>query len=117
YGVSFSTNGRRVASIGADRTLRMWDTDGGKELWKVILLSASPASSAAFSPDSKVLAVPSGALLLCDVETGKRLNSVEAHEGHLVALAFSSDGKRLVSSGYDPGLRVWDVEAKKQSRG
>ncbi len=116
YGVSLSADGRRVASLGADRTLRMWDTASGKELWKLALLGTSPASSAAFSPDSKVLAVGSGSLLLCDVETGKRLNSLEAHEGPLVALAWTPDGKRLVSSGCDPGIRVWDVEATKQSR-
>src|SRR5215468_8173835 len=31
------------------------------------------------------------------------------HRGYVVALAFSSDGKRLASGGYDPAAHVWDA--------
>jgi WD40 repeat protein len=38
------------------------------------------------------------------------------HEGPVVAVAFSPDGKFAVSGGQDGTVRVWDVAARKESR-
>ena len=50
-----------------------------------------------------------------DVESGKELRRLEGHSGHISSVAFSSDGKRIVSSGGgysgDTTIRIWDTES------
>jgi RNA polymerase sigma factor (sigma-70 family) len=64
------------------------------------------------SPDGKTLAINNGALTFsfCDTTTGK-LRESPGHTAAVVSMAFSPDGKRLVStdSGYDR-VRIWDPE-------
>jgi WD40 repeat protein len=39
---------------------------------------------------------------------------LEGHQGWVTSLTFSSEGKVLLSGGFDGTVRVWDVEANKQ---
>jgi WD40 repeat protein len=45
------------------------------------------------------------------VATGKLVREVKAHVGEAHAVAFSPDGKRLISGGADKVALVWDVES------
>ena len=75
-------------------------------------------SSAAISPDGKVIAstglivgtagIQLGEIRLWDRTTGKQIHRLLEHHGP-VAVAFHPDGKRLISGGTDNTLRVWDV--------
>jgi WD40 repeat protein len=65
---------------------------------------------AVFSPDGAVLAVAAQhAVQLLDSGTWDTLATLEGHTAAVYALAFSSDGRRLVSGGRDRTLRIWDV--------
>src|SRR5262249_33580912 len=80
---------------------------------------------AAFSPDSKRLAVTAGwleeyaklssALLVKvhDAETGKELLVLKGHTERTVRAAFDAGGKRLASTSMDGTVRVWDASTGK----
>lgn len=68
-----------------------------------------PVISAAVSPDLTVLATGgalNNAITLWNVETGKPILVMTGHTGEVYALAFSPDGKHLVSG----GARAWEYD-------
>ena len=68
--------------------------------------------SLAWSPDGRTLAVASGhSILLVHVETNAVRATLTGHEAPILALAFTPDGQRLLSGGWDQNVRVWDPVA------
>ena len=44
-----------------------------------------------------------------NLNTGKKLNTVEAHDDAIRALAISSDGTILASGGVDGKVKIWQI--------
>jgi WD40 repeat protein len=57
--VSFSPDGKTIASVAEDNTIKIWNTRDGKERKNIEGSSGSPISLF-FSPDSKILVVIGG---------------------------------------------------------
>jgi WD40 repeat protein len=66
--------------------------------------------SVAIAPDSQLVAVGTPGISLWDRESGQRIRGFEGHSNWVVSLAFSPDGKKLVSGSGDSTARIWDVE-------
>jgi WD40 repeat protein len=49
-----------------------------------------------------------------DIDSGKILHELKGHEAPLTSIAFSPDGKKLVSASYDKTARIWDVASGKE---
>ena len=68
----------------------------------------------AVSPDSRRVAVPGDAhaIRILDAETGELIDSISRHENLIFYLDWSPDdnGKRLVSTGNDHTIRLWNTE-------
>jgi WD40 repeat protein len=73
-----------------------------------------------FSPDGQVLAAGFGAtgnyggeydsvVKLWEVDSGRELRLLKGHRNHVVALAFSPNGKTLATASYDRTVRLWSV--------
>ena len=105
-----------AASSQQDGQICLLDMDSGKEIDR--LDGPSGLKALAFSPDGKILAtgIETGekhgrelSIRLWDVAARRELCRVKAHRSGISALAFSSDGRRLLSASADATALVWDV--------
>jgi WD40 repeat protein len=114
-GVAFSPDGKRLATVSADHTAKVWDAESGKELL-TLHGHLNWVTGVAFSPDGKRLATASvdQTAKLWDAESGKELLTLLGHSGSVYGVAFSPDGKRLATAGEDKTAKVWDAEGSKE---
>jgi hypothetical protein len=108
-GVAFGPDGQVVARVGADGSVRLWDTATLREL-PAPAGHTGGAAALAFAPDGKTLATggADGAVHVWDAATGKAVAGLREHKQEVVALAFHPDGKYVASLGKDGTLIFWD---------
>ncbi|MEH1819446.1 MAG: WD40 repeat domain-containing protein, partial [Nostoc sp.] len=80
YGISFSPDGKMLASASGDKTVKLWDTTTGKEI-KTLTGHTNEVNGISFSPDGKMLASASGdkTVKLWDTTTGKEIKTLTGH--------------------------------------
>ncbi|MBD1865033.1 MULTISPECIES: WD40 repeat domain-containing protein [Trichocoleus] len=115
--VSFSPDGKTLATGSEDKTVKLWDVESGKAL-RTLPGHADFVHSVSFSPDGKTLATGSGdnTVKLWDVESGKVLRTLPGHAGYVTSVSFSPDGKTLATGSGDNTVKLWDVESGKVLR-
>jgi WD40 repeat protein len=72
----------------------------------------SAVTTAAFSPDSQLLATASsdGDIQVWQVSDGSLLFTLSGHNGVVSSLAFAPDGEKLSSGSADSTVRVWNLQ-------
>jgi len=100
-------------SISADRTIRFWNPADGQQVRAIEL--PSPTVSWSLSADAQRLAVASEDKLIRIVllANGQIQQTLTGHQGPVVSLNFSFDGKRLASSAavnMSSETIVWEIE-------
>jgi RNA polymerase sigma factor (sigma-70 family) len=123
YPVAYSPDGKHVASGSRDGTARVWDTATGKELHKFLGYD-SPRDpdgvwvyGLSFAPDGKRLAgaCHDGLVRVWNLGAGQEAARCEKQNGFAWGVAFSPDGKHLVSCG-DDAVRLWNAGTGKEVR-
>jgi WD40 repeat protein len=112
---TFDHTGGRIATASPDAVVKIWQTDGGKEL-RSFGLHSSPISRIAFSPDDKRLLVASedGTAEIIDLETGRSKVIVRSPDRAPIRDAlFSMDGTRVFTAS-DGAVRIWDSDNGKR---
>jgi WD40 repeat protein len=106
YCVAISPDGRRVASGGADRTVRLWAVDQPGTPAVVLEGHTDTVSRLTFLPGggSLLSAGHDGMVWLWDVNTGKAKGRFAGQVGKIAGLAFSGPTKRIAVAGDE--LRV-----------
>jgi len=94
------------------RPLRLRSTRTGKELGRIELDKGDAVVAAALAPDGRWVALAlTGSPLVhrFHAASGKRAAPLAGHAATVSSLAFSADGKHLISGSYDQTALVWDV--------
>lgn len=114
----FTSDSRYLVSGGAsswmhcrsDQALIVWDLQTGKEVRR-ISTGGTCMRKIILSPDEKKLIGASdlgGQLYIWDFATGKLERIVEAHSSFISAVAYTNNGKFLVSGSIDNSIAFWD---------
>ncbi len=114
WDVSFSPDGKLLASGAEDASARVWDLATGKEVAQVREF-AGRVTCVQFSPDGKTLLAGSndGKAVLYDLASSKVAFRLERHTASVRGAAFSPDGKSCATVGKDKQLCVWNPETGK----
>jgi WD40 repeat protein/tetratricopeptide (TPR) repeat protein len=121
--VAISGDGRRIVSGSADKTVKVWDAERGKELL-TLKGHAGEVLGVAISGDGRrVVSCCSGdeTVKVWDAERGRQRFALKGHTAAVLAVAISDDGRRIVSGGGNPQdntrpgeVKVWDAQTGKE---
>jgi WD40 repeat protein len=105
---ALSPDGRRVATCDEAGALRLWNADDGQPILTVRGERGEGFRYLTFSPDGRWLAacVDWTGIVVWDAVLGKVVRRWEGHCDWIGGLAFSSDGRRLITVGSD-GIKTW----------
>jgi WD40 repeat protein len=87
--------------------IHFWNVQTGKSR-RQFTLPISVTDVYLSADDSTLLTKGGVAFATWDVATGKRLGGSEGHEDQICSLAFTPDGKQLLSGSMDGTLRSWE---------
>ncbi|KAG1881903.1 quinon protein alcohol dehydrogenase-like superfamily, partial [Suillus tomentosus] len=125
--VYWSRDGQRVLSGSLDGTARQWDVENGETILAPIK-AGHYLLAVIYSPDMSLFATGGGerpwdytgtgdnksAIKIWNVKTGELIATLEGHTDWVQCLAWTPDGKTLISGSHDFSIRTWNTSTWKQ---
>jgi len=114
FALAVSKDGKKLASGGIDRLVRVWDVSGGYDKAKLehsIENHADWVFGVAFSPDGKRLVTASRdkTAKVWDLEAKESVLTFPDHQNSVYDVAITADGKTGISIADDRNLRFWQA--------
>lgn len=115
HSARFLPDGKRVVTASADGSLRVWDAESQRELFR-LEHGAIHVRSLAVSPDGSHVALSTGSgraakTRVWDTRAREKVWDVPDFE-RVSGLAFSPDGRRLAVASGRETIRIWDVASR-----
>ncbi len=120
-GVAFHPDGGRVATVGGDGFVRVWTlpesgpptpaakfeppSRGG------LASAATPLSAVAYSADGRLIAFAGADAItrVWDAQSGSEVRGFRGHSDWVTSVAFTPDGKGVLSAGVDKAARLFEL--------
>lgn len=115
--LSFSPDGKIVATADDDGTARLWNVATERQVGKPIKVTGAQIWDVAFSPAGNVLVTvdTTGAARFWDVASHRQLGApIEASRKTLLWATFSPNGEVLATAGKDGSVRLWNAVTRRQ---
>jgi WD40 repeat protein len=109
-GASFSRDGKRVVSAGADDTLRQWDATTGAAVGEPWQGLRGQQAVAGFAPGGRFVVLASrdnNTAQLIDVEALRFITDLVGHSAPVEGAVFSPDGEIVVTISADHTAKLW----------
>jgi WD40 repeat protein/serine/threonine protein kinase len=111
--VALSADGRLIVSADVDAAVKTWDAATGK---LIRTKEGLPGNGVAVSADGRLVARGEDTPVVWEAATGAEMPSFKDPVGSITSLAFTPDGRRIVSATYDCAVQVWDLKTGKVQR-
>ncbi|KAK6375765.1 U3 snoRNP protein [Exophiala oligosperma] len=114
----YSKRGNILFTSSLDGSVRAWDMLRYRNFRTFTAPTRLPFSCLAIDPSAEVVCAASHDsfdIHLWSVQTGALLDQLSGHEGPISTLAFTPDGRYLVSGSWDHTIRVWSIFDRSQT--
>ncbi|MCA9178694.1 MAG: protein kinase [Planctomycetales bacterium] len=129
----FSADGVHVASGGNDHTIRVWRDDAlvpfdfkaaarGDEArpqtaHRTLQAHQSAVRDVRFDAQGRLVSCGhDNAVILWDVESGRRLTTLRGHDSWVRSCDVTADGRTAVSGGLDGEIKLWDIDGYREQQ-
>jgi len=110
--VSFSPDGKIIASASYDKTVKLWKSADGT-LFKTLEGHTNQVNSVAFSPNDKIIASASAdKTVKLWKQDGSFIKTLSDDSDKILDVSFSPDGQLLAAGGVDNTVKIWRRDGK-----
>ncbi|MCA8988001.1 MAG: protein kinase [Planctomycetaceae bacterium] len=115
WSIDWSRDGKWLLTSSQDFTLKIWTADDPQDDRVLLIPTAPPVTSLAWSPDDRLIAVTSEepAVHIFDVHTGEMIKKLDA-AARLESVSWSPDGRNIAAGGWAEKAVIWDITSGDQ---